>query len=100
LHDISISKQVESKEAEAENIVGTEIIDEEFVVEVIREDKKHEHVPKKEHDTTQAPSGAKLKKDTPSTYHHLHHPSRQQPTRGKRISNKDKNPGMTHRELQ
>lgn len=77
MQDISISQYVESKEAKAENVAGTYTSDEESVVEVIIEDKKQKHVPQKEPDSTQAPSVAKLKKDTPSTYHHLHHPFRQ-----------------------
>jgi hypothetical protein len=103
LQDISINKQVESKEAQAENVTGTDTSDEESVVEVIMEDKKQKQVPQHVPDTTQAPLGGELKKDTPlvktSAYHHPHHPARKQPTRWQQISNKDNNPCMTDREV-
>jgi len=77
-------KQGVSKEAEVENVTGTDILDEESVVEVILEDKKQQQAPKHVPDTNQAPLGGELKKDTPlvktSAYHHSHHPARKQPT--------------------
>jgi len=45
LQDISINKQVESKEAEAENFVGTDTSDEVFMVEVTLEDKQQLQAP-------------------------------------------------------
>ncbi|MCY6488355.1 hypothetical protein, partial [Actinobacillus pleuropneumoniae] len=90
LQDISITKQVDSKEVEAENIVGSDTSYEESVVEVILEDKQQPQGPQQVLDTTQAPLGGELQKDTPlvktSAHHHPHHPARQQPTRGQRIN--------------
>ena len=91
-------------EAEAEDVPGTDISDDEpmmidnqksdegSVVEVILKDKTPQ----------QAPQHDELNKKTPwvktSTYHHPHHPARKQPTKWQPISHKDNNPRMTHRE--
>jgi len=53
LQDISMSKQVESKETQVDNSTGTDTSNEEFVLEVIMEDKKQNQVTKKEPDTNQ-----------------------------------------------
>ena len=114
LQDISINKQVKHMEAEAEDVPGTDILDDEpliinnqkqieaeeekvtgddtseegSVVEVILEKKTPQ----------QAPQQGELKKKTPwvktSTYHHPHHPAKKQPTRWQPISHKDNNPCM------
>lgn len=61
LQDISNNKQVESKETQVENVAGSDTSDEEFMVEVVLEDKQQpRHVPH----TNQAPLGVKLKKYT------------------------------------
>jgi len=117
LQDISIHKQVESKEVEAEDVIGTDISDDEqlmvdnqtqteveaeqvtgvdtsnegSVVETILEKKTPQ----------QAPQQGELKKKTPwvktSTYHHPHHPARKQPTRWQPTSHKDNNPSKASR---
>ena len=115
LQDISIHKQVEHMEAEAEDVQGTDISDDEplmidnqtqteaeaekvtgtsdegAVVEVILEKKTSQ----------QAPQQGELKKKTPwvktSTYRHPHHPARQ-PSRWQPVSHKDNNPHKIDRE--
>ena len=78
-------KQGESKQAEAENVTGTNTSDEDSVVEVILEDKKQQQAPQHVLDTNQAPLGGELKKKTLlvkiSAYHHPHHLARKQPAR-------------------
>ena len=84
LQDIFINEQVESKEAEVEDVAGADTSDEESIVEVILEDKKQQHAPQHVPGTNQAQLGGELKKDKPlvttPTYHHPHHPARKQPT--------------------
>ena len=117
LQDISTNKQIESKEAEAEDVPGSDISydeqlmvdnqtqteaeaekvtgadtsEEDLVVEVILEKKTPQ----------QAPQQGELKKKTlwvkTSTYHHPHHPARQ-PSRWQPVSYKDNNPRKIDRE--
>ena len=103
LQDTSINKQVESTQAdisddeplmidnqtqtkaEAKKDTGADTSDEGSVVEVILEDKTPQQAPQHALDNSQAPVRGELKKKMTwvktSTYHHPHHPTRQQPTR-------------------
>ena len=85
-------KQIESKEAEAENVTGADTSEEGSVVEVILEKKTPQ----------QAPQQGELKKKTSwvrtSTYHHPHDPARKQPSRWRPISHTDNNPRRADRE--
>ena len=89
-------------EAEAEKVTGADTSDEGLVVEVILEDKTPQHAPQLAPDNSQAPVRGELKEKIPwvktSTYHHPHHPTRQQPSRWQPISYKDNNPHKTDRE--
>ena len=111
LQDISIHKQVEHMEAEAEDVQGTDISDDEplmidnktqtevaeekvtgddtseegSVVEVILKNKTPQEAPQ-QGEVKQKPSWVKT-----STYHHPHHPARQ-PSRWQPVSHKDNNP--------
>ena len=119
LQDISIHKQVEHMEAEAEDVQGTDISDDEplmvdnqtqteaeaervtgadpsddsLVVEVILKKKPPQQAPQ-QGEVKKKPSWVK-----PSTYHHPHHPARQ-PSRWKPIRHMDNKPHMTDREEQ
>ena len=116
LQDISIHKQVEhmeveaedvprsdisddeqlmvdnqtQTEAEAEKVTGVDTSEEDSVVEVILEKKTPQH----------AHQQGELKKKTPwvkTSYHHPHHPARQ-PSRWQPVSHKDNNPRKIDRE--
>ena len=83
-------------EAEVEKVIGADTSKEGSVVEVILKDKTPHQAPQHAPDNNQAPVRGELKKNTPwvktSTYHHPHHPARQQPIRWQPISHKDNNP--------
>lgn len=104
LEDISINKQVDSKEVEAKIILGSDTLDDEYMVELILEDKKQLQAPQHILDTNWDPLGGELKKYAPLVktlaYHHPHHLARKEPTRWKQIIYKDNNPHMTDREMQ
>jgi len=117
LQDISIHKQVEHMEAEAEDVQGTDISDDEPLMinnqtqteaaeETITGDDTSEEgsvveVILKKKPPQQAPQQGEVKKNpswvTTSTYHHPHHPARQ-PSRWQPISHMDNKPRRTDRE--
>ena len=102
LHDICIRNHAETEEEEAQISNDTDTSDDEPLM-VDNQTQTSKQVPTKEPDTTPSPIMEELMKDITSvkasTYHHPHHPARQQPARWQRISNKDNNPWMTHREV-
>ena len=117
LQDISINKQVESTEVDAEDVPGTDISDDEQLMvdnqtqteaeeeKVTGDDTLEEgsvvEVILKKKTPQQAPQQGELKKKTSwvktSTYHHPHYPARQ-PSRWQPISHRDNNPRRTDSE--
>ena len=93
---------VETREKEAQFSNDTDTSDDEPLM-VDNQTQTSKQVPTKAPDTTPSPIVEELMKDIPSvkasTYHHPHHPARQQPARRKWINNKDNNPWTTHREV-
>ena len=102
LYDICMRNHAETREEEPQfsNDIDTSD-DEPLMVESQTQTSKQ--VLAKAPDTTPSPIVEELK-DIPSvkasTYHHLHHPARQQPSRWQQINNKDNNPWTTHRKVQ
>ena len=102
LHDICIRNHAETEEEEAQISNDTDTSDDEPLM-VDNQTQTSKQVPTKEPDTTPSPIMEELMKYITSvkasTYHHPHHPARQQPAGWQRIRNKDNNPWTTHKEV-